>query len=333
MHTTGDIVLGQSHKVGEVQIDSTLLRGEGDLAQPRLVVPINLSLNPQQSGAQIGILSLTAQLSQNEVDFPTQRLGQPTSVSFLETVMPKTLSQAPSKDRIEVVLFLPTLIFDQIDHLKLSNRADTFALFLHVRLAVAWLRDPKKSPDRRGSKALQGVVPPATYGQVSEVLPFLDAKVRPVRLEIDKGVWAKKILSGVGYDRVRFLELRFPQGTQEGEKPTREFDDALQALNSGRFDDCIAKCRSIVNARRQMLGATKAEPVALRIAKLAQWPEADSRIAALDRVWQALTDIVNATHHVEDPTYQPMTDSDARFYLYLTALLIDYVGRLERRGT
>jgi hypothetical protein len=48
------------------------------------------------------------------------------------------------------------------------------------------------------------------YGIFSQVLPFWTSQVPPLVVAIEQSTWVRDVLPGLGYDRSRLIELRFP---------------------------------------------------------------------------------------------------------------------------
>jgi len=64
MIATGNSKIG-SMLVGEARLDPAAIWGEGGWSDPRLVVPVEIMLNPRPEEHQLALIRITGSLSQN----------------------------------------------------------------------------------------------------------------------------------------------------------------------------------------------------------------------------------------------------------------------------
>ena len=76
----------------------------------------------------------------------------------------------------------------------------------------------------------------AAMGFSSDNLKF--AIIHIERLAIESTTWVN-VLSGLGYDRVRLVEINLAQMPEAGLVAT-QFDKARRYLDEGRYEECIA---------------------------------------------------------------------------------------------
>jgi len=164
------------------------------------------------------------------------------------------------------------------------------------------------------------------YGMYSQVLPFWTCSITPVQCEIDQATWIENVLPGLGYDRLRLLEMTFPPSLPDHTSAARQFDKAKVALDQRRYGDCILECRGLLNMWEKQLGSTKSNLVADIIQADRGWPDGDIRRDLLDTLWKEIGDVANALHHPEGNVNAELFDArDARLILLLTATLSEYV--------
>jgi hypothetical protein len=160
----------------------------------------------------------------------------------------------------------------------------------------------------------------------SQVLPFWTCSITPVQCEIDQATWIENVLPGLGYDRLRLLEMIFPPPLPDHTSAARQFDKAKVALDQRRYGDCILECRGLLNMWEKQLGSTKSNLVADIIKADRGWPDGDIRRDLLDTLWKEIGDVANAPHHPEGNVNAELFDArDARLILLLTATLSEYV--------
>jgi hypothetical protein len=164
------------------------------------------------------------------------------------------------------------------------------------------------------------------YGMFSQVLPFWTVHIEPVWVQIEPSTWIRDILPGLGYDRLRLLELTFPPPLPDHTSAAAQFDKARRAFDERRYGDCIQECRGLLNMWEKQYRATSKRRVAEVVADERQWPANDIRRQLLDTLWKEVGDVANAPHHPEgDVNAELFTGRDARLLLLLTAALSEYV--------
>jgi hypothetical protein len=166
------------------------------------------------------------------------------------------------------------------------------------------------------------------YGMFSQLYPFWTCRITTMMVQIDQSHWIDNVLPGLGYDRLRLLELSFPPPLPDHSSAAAQFDKARKALDQRRYGDCISECRGLLNMWEKEYGATKQKRLADVVAGDRRWPEDDIRRQLLDTLWKEVGDVANAPHHPEgDVNAELFNDRDARLILVLTAALSEYVER------
>jgi hypothetical protein len=161
----------------------------------------------------------------------------------------------------------------------------------------------------------------------AEVFPFWTTQVQPVQINIEQSTWVNNVLPGLGYDRLRLIELNFPPPLPDHDNGAKQFDNARKALDERRYGDCIDKCRGLLNMWEKQYGATKNRRVADVISDERGWTEDDVRRQMLDQLWKEVGDVANAPHHPEGNVDAELFERrDARLVLLLTAALSEYVS-------
>jgi hypothetical protein len=226
--------------------------------------------------------------------------------------------------RLELRFFLSPMEVELIEQQRQAAPNDGLELYLGLDLNVAGVHvfntiEPgKQTPDLPWS---------AHYGQFSQVFPFWTSQVHPIRVEIEQSKWSRDVLPGLGYDRLRLMELVFPPALPGHSSAAKQFDQARRAIDQRRYGDSILACRGLLNMWEKQLGATRKNRVAEVIAGARGWQEGDVRRDLLDALWKEVGDIANAPHHPEGDVDAEIFDArDARLVLLLTAALSEYVS-------
>jgi hypothetical protein len=138
-------------------------------------------------------------------------------------------------------------------------------------------------------------------------------------------------LPGFGIDYIRLVEVAFPPGLPDIGNAAKIFDDAQRAYHAKRYEECIGKCRGIIQAWNKKLSATNKQHLAVLVGNAHKWPTDDPRRNLLDSVWQALINAGNVPHHPEAQagSYEP-TAADARLHLMMTAVVSEYLHHVLR---
>lgn len=157
---------------------------------------------------------------------------------------------------------------------------------------------------------------------------FWTVKVQPLRLLISQQTWVERVLPGLGYDRLRLVEVRLPPELPEHGSAAVEFDRAKQAWDQRRYTDCVVACRGLVKIWTATLGAAKANPLGRIVGDQRRWKQDDPRRALLTDTWNSLIGVVNTAHHPESNPVDPLEfgAADARLVFLMVSVLSEYLG-------
>ena len=115
--------------------------------------------------------------------------------------------------------------------------------------------------------------------------PFWTCSITPVECEIDQATWIENVLPGLGYDRLRLLELTFRPRSRIARVQARQFDKAKIAFDERRYGDCILECPRVAHYvgetaqfNEERLGGRHRQG----------WPEGDIRRDLLDTLWKEI---------------------------------------------
>lgn len=331
---SGEMRLGVSGpRVGEVRLDSTQLRGEGGWADPRLVLPLTLVMQQQPIHHQIALTRLTASLHTAQPPAPSTQLGGAATLTLLENMPCLSVSAGPNEQHPEVRIPITQPLVARLEALRHAAPEGRLSLYLHLEGTFVWLRHTGNSGAQGAAESTLGEGGwDTSVGLFSEMLPFWNSFIAPLRIEIEPRVWVEQVLPGVGYDQVRLVELNLANIPALGILPS-QFDEARRKYDAGDYPGCVATCRSIQTAWEQHVGATRKTPLATTLAEHLHWPPKDWHTAMLDAMWKGYADMVNAPHHPEqEPPPLPPTAADARFCLLFTAIISEYLDRLRNES-
>jgi hypothetical protein len=253
----------------------------------------------------------------------------------------RTFPSAPTANTVQLSFNLTQEQVKKLEEAREDSHQDPFMLYVELEGVIAWLAGTGNSVDTYQSEpsTLRGDGLPLAFGMYSELMPFWNTSIGVLRVAIENTTWVK-VLSGLGYDRVRLIEINLAQ-MPEAAFVTSQFDKARRYLDEDRYEDCIAACRGIKNAWEKRLKATKKKTVAAIIAEKLGWTQEDPHYQFLDKTWEGLHIMTSAFHHPEELVNTPdgseeasqsivASAADARYCFYQIVILSEYVERLCR---
>lgn len=314
--------------VGRVQVDPATIRGEGGIHDARLVVPVLMEMSPQPIEEHLCVIRLSGSLHMDYTALPPSRTGLPDSQDLVYNMPIRSLLHESTLNTVELRFPLSMPVIEKLERHRHGSPEREALLYLRLEPTLVLLRTTHGNvPVSAVPQAEVGQNHAARFGLLSEMSIFWLPKIEVLRLVIDTSQWVDNVLPGLGYDRVRLVELTLPPSLPPGVNAEARFAAFRQALDSGRYDDAVAASRDILRAWSGYLEASKQKPVATVVGKRLAWPEGDPRRSLLDALWKGLTDVANTPHHPEGQT-QPFAPSaaDARLQLLLSAALSEYLS-------
>lgn len=307
--------------VGSVWVDGGAVRGEGGPCHPQLVVPLTIEMSSTPAEAMVATIWVRGSLLTKPT--PPSLATQPVTEMLTEGFPARSLPHGATDHTVQLRFFLTTPELEALERHRHTASSDPFMLYLGVEAVVAGLRTHNQiNPGQPAEPSAWD----RSLGLVSEVLPFWNTRIEPVWVGIEHSTWIREVLPGLGYDRVRLIEIELPPPLPDHPSAAAEWDKARRAFDERRYGDCVSECRDVLSMWSRQLGVTKARPLAEVIAEKRGWPEGDGRLYFLDAVWKAAIDVVNVPHHPEGrEAVQHFDAADARLMLLLTAAVSVYI--------
>jgi hypothetical protein len=319
-----------SQSIGTISADGAMVRGEGGPINPQLVVPLGIRLNDQPDEAPLAIGRLRALLGTDQNVWPATAICPPVCEELVGGPHGFRVHSKPSgqgDDQIELRFFLTPTQVEELERRRHASRADVFYLYLALEPTVVGLKNFNRNTP--GKPPTPGIWD-AKYGMYAELAWFWTTnQPSALRVDVETSTWVRNVLPGLGYDRLRLVEITLPPPLPDQPSAAGEFDKAKAALDTRRYEDCVAACRGLLAMWKQDAGATDGKRLAQVVAERLGWADADGRRQFLDGLWKAATNFVNAPHHPEASGQGVWLDHrDARLTLMMTALLSEYLGTL-----
>lgn len=320
---------GQS--IGQISVDGAMVRGEGGPINPQLVVPLGIQLDNQPDKAMLAIGRLRALLGTDQNVRPATAICPPVCEELVGGPYGFRVHSKPTgqhSHQIELCFFLTPAQVDELERRRHASQADVFNLYLALEPTVVGLKNFNE-PTKPGQPVISKTWD-AKYGMYAELAVFWTTnQPSALRVDVETSTWVRNVLPGLGYDRLRLIEVTLPPPLPDQASAAAEFDKAKAALDTRRYEDCVAACRGLLAMWRQGVGATDGKHLAEVVAERLGWVDDDGRRKFLDVLWKAATDFVNAPHHPEVASQGVWLDHrDARLALMLTVLLSEYLGAL-----
>lgn len=317
------ITVGSTRIVGTATAHGGGVRGDGGPVNPQLIVPVTIQTNPRPEESAIAVTGVRARLSLVQNASLFHPVCAPITESLMHGLHAHSLPNGPRDHRVDLRFFLTPLKVAELEQRRHEADGDLFTLYLDLEPTVAWV----ESFNQSGADG-QWVESPfgPTFGMHARIQPFWYAGIAQMPIQIERSTWVRDVLPGLGYDRLRLLEITFPPPLPEHATAASQFDKAKRALDQRRYGDCVSACRGLLNMWETQYRATRSRRVADIVAEERNWPSGDVRRDLLDQLWKEVGDIANAPHHPEGDVDAELFDArDARMVLTLTAAQSAYV--------
>lgn len=311
--------------IGTASINGGSIRGEGGSLHPQLVVPLKLDLSNFPAESMLALSRVKATIGADQNVFAHNALCRPVVEDLTDGFRVHSIPSGSVSNTVDLRFWLTAAEVEHIESLRHKVQSSTFTLYVDVQ---AWVAGVKTYNEMRPGQPPQESPWEFNYGMYSQLYPFWTCRITTMWVQIDQSHWIDNVLPGLGYDRLRLLELSFPPPLPDHSSAAAQFDKARKALDQRRYGDCISECRGLLNMWEKQYGATKQKRLADVVAGDRRWPEDDIRRQLLDTLWKEVGDVANAPHHPEgDVNAELFNDTDARLILVLTAALSEYVER------
>jgi hypothetical protein len=324
----GDIKLGSTRIVGRLRVDAGMIRAEAGPLEPRLVIPVTIEMHNRPSDEMLALTYLIGSLHIGDQHNPATQVGLPARLELVPGMHAHSVPEGRSSHNVELRFQLNPQAVHRLETARHESAAQVFTLNLPCTGAVAWVH--KTWGEMRPARGQAGATTEEDpfklqLGMHSDLSFFWTVDIDSLRIQIEPSAWVTNVLPGLGLDTMRLVEVSFPPKLPGSGNAPRAFDEALQAFNARRYEECISKCRGLVSAWSKKFGATKTRPLADILAAHHAWPATDPRIKWLDSIWRATVDMSNEPHHPESGSIHMLDRHDARLHLMIVAALSDYL--------
>jgi hypothetical protein len=321
--TAVSISLANSRIIGEVSLDPSRVTSEGGWADPRLVFPLQITLQPQPERAMLVLTEITYSLHSASPASDFNQIGRAVTSNLMYGFTCRTSVGGSSSGTPQIRLPLSQAILTQLEQQRHHHPEHAFSAVLRLQPTIAWIEQTGNvTPDEFKEHPFQQ----QHIGPFSRLAYFWYPQIGDLEVKISASDWVQHVLPGLGYDQTRLIEIVLH--ANDGSFPIMNYHDtARRHFDLGNYREAIASCRDIRNAIEQHLGATRTQPVGTVIANQRGFaPDAPQR-GILNAVWEAFCVITNEAHHI--PGGPRLTEADTRMCLHVTAIILDYLMHLR----
>lgn len=155
--------------IGEVRALPNEVRGEGGPIDPRLVVPLEIMMQPQDLSAQLALTELRCSLHLSTNPQDHNQLGPGATLNLMGGMAIRSLAQSAMSQSIEIRLPLTGALIAEIERHRHEDSEKRLRATLRMAATVSWMRHtwnsfPKHQDDQ---------FPPAPFDPNCESPPTL----------------------------------------------------------------------------------------------------------------------------------------------------------------
>ncbi len=177
--------------IGELSLDDTRVTGEGGWADPRLVFPLQITLNPSPAGASLAVTEVTCSLHLTTPASEQNQLGPAQAVKLMYGFTCRAVSGAPSKGQIQARIALSQALIAQLERRRQQEPEHVFSASLRVQPTVAWLElTGNTTPDEFGEHPFMH----QQFGPFSRLAYFWYPQVGDLAVQVPASVWIQQVL-------------------------------------------------------------------------------------------------------------------------------------------
>ena len=300
-----------------IRLEPQEIRGEGAPACPRLVIPVKMSLNPSIKGEgsvqPFEIIQLSGSLLMSK---PPLKIGDLKSYSQPYKVRYPNVSATYAME-------IP-LDFYRIEWIE-ENRNGDLPLKLDLNFLIALYERFPLPKERDEVEAI-----------TKDVITEFETSWQQMEFTIPQSHWVEKILPGLGYGKVKLIEVPIPEKIVPDtfEKALQELEQAQGYFIEGDYDKVVAHCRNAIQLIPEVLPLSFAEGESQtypsKVKKFLEQHLADvlsnSKRDWLENILRASWTLGSKAHHPS--VLDQFNRNDANSIMLVTTAMLAYVGKL-----
>jgi len=296
----------------EVSLEAGEVIGIGEPEYPRLIIPLEVALRPEERDGKIKVYSLL--WLQSGLYIGDTKIGDSFPQPIAEYSWPDVRSR-------RITMEIP-LDFYRLKRIEERRQDDIRFQLLGFALVA---EHPSSSPNEQQEHR-------------RDVEGFAAAQFE-IYFDIPQSHWVGEILPGLGYGRFELIEVPIPEGIvpEIFHKALQELKEAQRYFIQGDYDKAVAHCRNVVDLIPRTYLPNDKRPFGPKIQEfLGQYLPFISGSkrkfleTMVNSVWGTCSDAVHPqTDSVSPSNYFNRADAEA--IRLVTTALIAYVGKLLKQ--
>jgi hypothetical protein len=240
------ILINSTRSVGSITVDESRIQGQGGPSRPQLVIPVTVAMSVRPDESALALTELRGELRPDTNSFPQEGIGRPVTLDVATGFLGWSRPDDESRHAVELRIALSATDIKEVEERRHRTQDG--------KARVALFLDPVVEGVRHFNQYLPGQENPnpgpwdePMLGMYSHRVTFWNSSITPLPLTIEMSQWVESILLGLGYDKLRLIELWLPPGLPGTNAAALEFDKARLAFDQRRYGDCVTACRGLIS--------------------------------------------------------------------------------------
>jgi len=294
--------------IGSIELDQgNQVRGNGYPYNPRLWVPITVTMQPRSEDQTLVLTELTCSLlAENQ-----QEIGLPVTNNLLDGMYCRSRLDNTNSHTVSFNFPLNSLLIDFIEKQRHLRPNHDFVGTLRFQATIA--------------QRIKGG-PSADIGEYFILAPYLYSQIDDVSIRVPNSDWVDHVLANIGLSNFRIVEIELPKNESNFTDTTfLHFKNAQRHFDLGDYRECVKSCRDVrYSVENYLKETTKANTVAKATIQRLGLPEGTLQEKFVDGMWASFATVTNDANHNLD--VQRFTRADAHACLLLAATLLEYLN-------
>ena len=274
-----------NHFIGTASINGANMRGEGGPISPYLIVPLDIKIDPRPTNAMITITKLRCSLHQDSSTGNHNLLTPTIELDLSDQFRVRSVPSGSSYDNIELRFPLTLPQLTEIERIRHQADGAAFRATLQLHANIAWIRETgNDSPPN--PQTFLGHPFDISYGLFSSLVYFWITSIDKLDVYIPASHWISRVLPGLGIDRLRLIEVAFPDANDLVPQTAIDaFGQAQREFELGNYRSSMQQCRDVRTYIEQHLNATRSNSIEAVIEQRLHWPPNTPQSEFIQKQW------------------------------------------------
>ncbi len=298
----GDFFISGWSTRSDISLEVDCINGAGEPEYPRLIIPVEFTLRPAEDNGKIKAYSLLWLKSSLHIE--NIKIGEGFSEPIAEYSWPDI---RPRRIIIEIPLDLYRL--EKIEERRREN--------IQLRLSGSALVAEHPSVPQ--------AIPNEQQEYKRDVACFTKGNF-DITFDIPQSHWVEKILPGLGYGKVKLIEIPIPEKVMPDtfKNVQAELEQAQDYFIYGDYDKVVEHCRNAIEPLKNLRPQIK---ILLTNSKY-EWVTEVGQATYdwIDKIYTKTRNVSSIPHHL--PSIGHFSRFEAQTILMVTIALLSYSGKL-----